>query len=463
MAFHLPCAECEEEEMRKRNRWLRLALVLASIMALSGNVGASAADEWRLYATPGTMRILRADPTPSDAFVAAPAQAPQLRAQAAQIVVDYEGFSPQAQAAFQHAVDIWQGLLNAPIPIRVKATWTALDEGVLGGAGAAGYLVNTGTGTIYPVALGQQLANADPNPGEYDIEAVFNNTGVAWYYGTGQTPSGQYNLATVVLHELGHGLGFSDSFGVQGGVGGYGDSGRPVIFDRFVFNVEGVALTDTARFPNPSATLAGQLQSGALFFNGAATRAANNNTPPRLYAPNPFENGSSIAHFDEATYPAGDPNSLMTPFLRAGETVYNPGAFTLGVFTDIGWSVASAPQPSPSPSPSPSPAPSASPSPVPSASPSPAPSASPVPSPVPSPSPAPSASPSPAPTAPPSPVPSPPPTGNGGYLPGLPNTGDGGTGGDGGAGSPSGWLLVLPFLALAASLPIVRRLRRRTS
>jgi pimeloyl-ACP methyl ester carboxylesterase len=101
------------------------------------------------------------------------------------------------------------------------------------------------------------------------------------------------------------------------------------------------------------------------------------------------------------------------------------------------------------PTPSPSPAPSASPTP----------SASPVPSPVPSPSVAPSPVPSPVPPS--SPIPSPPPTGNGGYLPGLPNTGAGGSSGT--SGIP-GWVILLPFIALGAGLvPLARRVRRRAA
>jgi hypothetical protein len=51
----------------------------------------------------------------------------------------------------------------------------------------------------------------------------------------------------------------------------------------------------------------------------------------------------------------------------------------------------------------------------------------PAPSPVPIPTPAPSPAPSPVPVPSPAPIPSPPPTGDGGYLPGLPNTGRGAT------------------------------------
>jgi hypothetical protein len=335
--------------MRQRHWWLRLVIVLTCVVAFSGGLGTSAANEWQYIATPGAERIFRAELQPVQSFVAPPARPAELRAQAAQFTVEYQGFSPEAQAAFQYAVDIWQRLLDAPIPIRVQATWTPLEEGVLGSAGSAGFLVDQNTRTAFPVSLGQQLVRQDPNPGAADIVARFNSTGVDWYYGTGQAPAGQYNLATVVLHELAHGLGFADSFDVENGVGRWGEDNIALVFDRFVFNANGVSLTDTTRFANPSASLAEQLQSNALFFNGQRTRAANGGTPPRLFAPNPFIRGSSIAHFDEQTYPAGNPNSLMTPGLRPGESIYDPGALALGVFADIGWSIAAGPAPSPSP------------------------------------------------------------------------------------------------------------------
>ena len=99
---------------------------------------------------------------------------------------------------------------------------------------------------------------------------------------------------------------------------------------------------------------------------------------------------------------------------------------------------APSPSPSPSASPSPAPSPSASPSASPSPSPSPSPSASPSPSPtavaptaVPPTAVPPTMTPRPSPTAtatkiPTAVAPTPPSTGSGGFLPGLPNTGDGG-------------------------------------
>ena len=79
--------------MRRRNWWLRLTLVLTCVVALFGNVGVSAADEWRLLATPGNLRILRAGGLGPQTFIA-PAVRTELRAQAAQITVEYDGSRP---------------------------------------------------------------------------------------------------------------------------------------------------------------------------------------------------------------------------------------------------------------------------------------------------------------------------------------------------------------------------------
>src|SRR3989304_1633836 len=50
--------------------------------------------------------------------------------------VTYNGFSAEAQAAFQAAVNIWASTITSPAPIRVVANWTPLGSGILGSAGA---------------------------------------------------------------------------------------------------------------------------------------------------------------------------------------------------------------------------------------------------------------------------------------------------------------------------------------
>ena len=351
--------------MARQQWWLRVLIVLVCLVTLGGpGAGASVAGgEWEWRDLGGTTPILYAEEQEVGTYVAPPRELYELRAQAATITVQYEGFPPEAQASFQHAVNIWSSLLNAPVTIRIQAQWKTLGQGILGGAGPTGLYRNSSTNTWYPPALAKQLAGRDLSPNQPDIFAQFSNNNIPWYFGTGETPAGQYNFATVVLHELGHGLGIFDSFGVDNSVAGYGEDGFPVAFDRFVVDEGGRSLVDTGRYPNPSAELAAAVQSGQLYFSGSAAGAANGDPRPRLFAPNPFQPGSSVAHLDDEVYPPGTPNSLMTSRLSRGETNYNPGPIAMGMLADIGWSVAGAPPPSPSPSATPSP--SANPSPPP--------------------------------------------------------------------------------------------------
>ena len=151
--------------------------------------------------------------------------------------VSYNGFTPQAQAAFQRAVDIWAGLVSSPRPIRITATVATLGPGVLGSAGATCYHGNFPgapvTNTWYPNPLADRLSNSDisasgcdepgePSEDDFEIGASFSST-ANWYYGTdGNTPSGQVDFVSVVLHEIGHGLGFSGFASVSAGVGRLG-------------------------------------------------------------------------------------------------------------------------------------------------------------------------------------------------------------------------------------------------
>lgn len=327
-----------------------LALLSCLLLALSGAPSAHA----RMAKLPGTLIVLRAGPPGPISRVGPPRSIrPSGAAPAsANFIVSYTGFSTEAQAAFQAAVDIWSSQISSPVPIRVSASWTALDPGVLGSAGAVNYLRNfTGApqaNTWYPIALANQLAGSDLDPSGVDIEANFSSVFPNWYYGTdGNTPAGDYDLMSVVLHELGHGLGFAGSgaYNTNTGSGSWGLGTQfPLIYDRFVENGSGQVLLNTTLFPNPSLALGGQLTGGDLFFNGTSTLAAAGGTA-KLYAPASWEQGSSYSHLDEDTFPAGDANSLMTPQFGQGESVHNPGAIVLGMFKDMGWSMVSEPPP----------------------------------------------------------------------------------------------------------------------
>jgi hypothetical protein len=328
-------------------RWVPVGIAAAIVALIFVQAGIRPA-EASATLRPGTIAELRAGPPRPPSRIGPPAASTGARTQAATatFIVSYSGFSAPARAAFQAAVDIWASQISSPVPIRVNASWTPLGADILGSAGASnfarGFSGAPVANTWYPIALANKLAGTDLAPADADIDASFSSAFPNWYFGTdGNTPAGEYDLMTVVLHELGHGLGFVGSASVSAfGSGSIGLSGFPVIYDRFAVNGSNQSLVNRSLFPNGSLTLGDQLTGSNLFFNGANASAVTGGQP-RLYAPPAWQQGSSYSHLDENTYPAGNPNSLMTPQLDQGESILDPGPITRGIFADMGWNKSS--------------------------------------------------------------------------------------------------------------------------
>jgi len=303
---------------------------------------------------PGGSRVLAADGTQA-ALVAAPAPAPAKSTWQ----VAYTGFDagsnatgPQAQVAFQAAVDIWSRIVASPVPIKVKASFAPLAQNVLGSAGASTNYSSSVIGdgqSYYPSALadalsGEDVAAAAGGP-DSDITARFTSAPAAsFYYGTDGAPgAGQIDFLSVVLHELGHGLGFAGSMSVA--AGGVGSRYQPPMrFDRFAFDAA-TGGTNLLAKPTPSAALGTTLRSQSVYWGGAAGMSAAGGLRPRMYAPPTWNDGSSFSHLDEATYGVDHPDSLMTPAISAQEAVHSPGPRAVGMLADLGWQASLASQP----------------------------------------------------------------------------------------------------------------------
>lgn len=253
-------------------------------------------------------------------------------------VVYGPGFSDEAKDAFQFAVEIWEKCIVSDIVIRVEANFEPAGLNNLGSAGAisihSDFNNATLDGTYYPVALANSLAGQDLERTTLDVSASFNSNRSDWYFGfDGNCPADQFDFVTVVLHELGHGLGFFGSATAGSSVlsASLGYLGTPFIYDQFVENLNGDPILN---FPNFSASLyLGFITN--LFFDGPNTVAANGGSRAKLYTPNPFSLGSSYSHFDETSYDG----ELMTPFLSPGEVIHDPGDLTIGLFKDNGWEI----------------------------------------------------------------------------------------------------------------------------
>jgi PA domain-containing protein len=143
----------------------------------------------------------------------------------------------QRLIAFQFAADVWSAVLDSRVEIRIQASFEPLTctptSAVLGSAGTI-QIFSNGPGeqpnTWYHVALANKLAGFDLAPGAAgtsadDIRARFNSLlngnpaclgGTGWYYGLDLNHGTDIDLVTVLLHEFGHGLGFSTFVGANG-------------------------------------------------------------------------------------------------------------------------------------------------------------------------------------------------------------------------------------------------------
>lgn len=269
------------------------------------------------------------------------------RVKTATIDVEYINFPPDnlARNALEYAVAIWETELESTVPIRMRAEWRALASGVLGQAIWGSAYANFGgeqhINTFYPVALAEKIAGREINGvDEPDVVASFSSN-ASWYFGTdGNTPAGKMDMVTIALHEIAHGLGFTDTYDVKEGQGAVGLSsdGRtvPFVFDVFVENkLDKNLLHD---FQSPSPALATELQSSNVFFDSPLATGVMQGSKPELYAPSSFDNGSSISHLDESVFnSAQDANRLMTPQIAFAESIHDPGPILMAMLGDIGW------------------------------------------------------------------------------------------------------------------------------
>lgn len=263
------------------------------------------------------------------------------------ITVNYTGFSSQGKSAVGFAASILEKLLPADTKITINASWGKIStSGVLAQSSATFSVAGWGIDALnplsyYPVALAKKISGKNlTEDSEGDITLTVNST-TNWYFGTdGQTSVQKYDLVTVALHEICHGLGFFDSFTSDGTIGSFGFGSVPMIYDTFVENFQGFRLTDTLKFLNNSTALENQLTSDQVYFNGPLLKKyciLNNYSDLRakLYAPSTWADGSSISHLDETgTLPE---NILMTPAIDRGEAIHDPGKYTFSILGDIGW------------------------------------------------------------------------------------------------------------------------------
>src|SRR4051794_11019713 len=254
--------------------------------------------------------------------------------------------------AFRHAAFIWGSMLTSSVEIKIAAQMNSLGgtatQAILGSAGASTIHRNFPgaplANTWYSQALANSLSNFDQDPGSADITAQFNSDvdgpvvlgATNWYYGVDGNPGSNVDFVSVVIHELGHGLGFQTYVNAATGakMGGFNDT--------FMLNLECHGSTPAAYAAETDAQRAAcGIGDPNLHWIGPNTLTAAAAVPltagfpgghVQMNAPNPFVPGSSVSHFAIAAFP----NQLMEPSYTGANHLV---ALTLPVMRDIGWTL----------------------------------------------------------------------------------------------------------------------------
>jgi hypothetical protein len=251
--------------------------------------------------------------------------------------------------AFQFAADLWGGLVTSSVTIRVGANFDPLPctstSATLGQAGPStvhrDFAGAPRANTWYPQALANSLAGTDLAPIRDDIGATFNSAiGTTcpfpnvWYYGLDRNPRAtKIDFVTVVLHELGHGLGFLTLVNLFTGQKalGFDDAYMTFLEDHRT----GKLYPDMSNAERVSASTA----TGDLHWVGPNVLAVSrqrlaagvdSNGHVEMFAPNPQEPGSSVSHFSTSL----SPNELMEP--RYTVPLHDVG-LAKELLADIGW------------------------------------------------------------------------------------------------------------------------------
>jgi hypothetical protein len=265
---------------------------------------------------------------------------------------------------FNKAAQLWGALITSNVPIVIEAAFDPLScgstTGVLGSAGPT-YMFRNFPGApssslFYPAALADALSGSDRG-NRHDITATFNSTvnGTAgclgssyFYYGfdhklTGHNDGRSYvaDLLGVVLHEIGHGLGFISVVDENGMGLSDGSTAYLSTFDQFV-DEESLSMSwpemTPAQRKQSEVGQSGNGNAAALVWNGTNVNAnlgrmtlGLSGGHLKLYTPSTFDASSSVSHWDSSA----TPDLLMEPrySLRTGSHT----DLTTCALYDMGW------------------------------------------------------------------------------------------------------------------------------
>ena len=254
-----------------------------------------------------------------------------------QININFNTIPDEYKPAIQAAVDVWSQSFKSAVPITIDILYERQNSDKVLAAASPGRFFSSFAGSPdsqiwYASAMANALAGRDLDPNSAEVTIRINSSnGNSLYLGTdGNCPISKFDLESIIIHELGHGLGFLSNSDYDNNFG-VGSLTRPTPYDAYAQLPDGRRLMDV---PSPSAEL-GKALTNTLVWSGANGIRVNNGVKPKLYTPINYEYGSSVSHLDESTFSRTAVDSVMTPNLANGEVFHSPGPLVVAMIEDM--------------------------------------------------------------------------------------------------------------------------------
>jgi hypothetical protein len=243
----------------------------------------------------------------------------------------------EARARLQEVLTYVADVLNQPGTLDI-----VIEESDTAGNGAlasAGTFFTGSAGFQNGTAFSRLSTGTKPFDGFEEL-FVTVDFGFPWNVGQADAEGEEFDLASVLLHEITHGLGV---------ISLATNMGMPDPSGNTFTNWDAMMQTGggTNLFTGDPPAFNGGLDisvytSNNLFFAGSNAIAVydQGGLRPGIYAPNPFESGSSISHWDTGNIVGG---AVMEHAIAPAVTRRAYADFEIGALVDMGWTNAAVP------------------------------------------------------------------------------------------------------------------------
>lgn len=281
---------------------------------------------------------------PDSSFADLPLRNLRLSAQpSAKFTPRYYQVPDSVKTVVEAAFGVWDKILISRVPIHIEVHWAELGASTLATAGSDRVFKNFSNAPLrdvwYPSALADALSGESVNGNNTDIVLKINRNATWNLDYTSQRGFRGYDMLSVVIHEIAHGIGFMSSFEASGTDRlKWGIQDLPFIYDQHLVDRSGNSLVNKGFYPNDSEKLLQQVTENEIYFH--VDSGTYSVIRPRLHTDKPFSSGASLSHISRSQISQPDSRDrLMLPSLSQGVRYHYPGNGILAILFQMGWAL----------------------------------------------------------------------------------------------------------------------------